>query len=130
MNRVVIYFIHPLINMGLLAILFTLLVNMERFYELKFIVSYIVVAIIINTLMYCWVYRITDWRYFFSSIGLYLAYIVIYLVFKISTGNGTTHAEDENLAAGFLLIVVFIHSFLWIIPGGLIGLMWNRYHKN
>lgn len=129
MKRFFVHLLNPLLNVVLTVVLSLLVLNFDWAFTLEFIVGFSILAMIINVLTFLFLYKKSSWKYFLSSIGLFLSIVLLYLVFKITMGVGGSQGDQGNIAEGLVLIVMFLIALIWLALGGFIGSILNKYFR-
>ncbi|WP_128657375.1 hypothetical protein [Paenibacillus sp. 598K] len=130
MTRASFILFNPIINVILLVVASFFVLNFNWAFTLEFIVAFSVIVVTVNALTFLFLYKREFWKYFFSNIGIFLSFLLLYLVYKITMGTGGSQGDQGNIAVGLVLLVTFSITLLSSIVGGLIGLVLNRKLKN
>lgn len=129
MNRVFMHLINPILNVCIMFALLALLLNIDWAFTLGFIIPFFSVSVIVNAVTFMFSYEKAAFKYYFSSIGLFLVLVLLYLAFKLTIGNPDSQGDQGNIAEGLVLIVVFFISLLSIVFGNVIGFFVKKYLK-
>ncbi len=78
--------LNPFVNLIMMFILFLLILNFDWAFTLAFIIVFVGFTIVINATTFKILYKKTAWKFYFSSIGLFLCLLLVF--FNSSNNNG------------------------------------------
>ncbi|GGG17385.1 hypothetical protein [Paenibacillus abyssi] len=129
MNRFLIHLLNPLVHLIMTFMLLVFILNFDWAFTIEFVIVFFGLSAVINAGTFVFLYEKATWKYYFSSVGLFVSLPLLYLAFMITIGEPSSQGDEGNIAEGLVLVMVLFISIIAIVVGNLIGLILKKCFK-